>query len=265
MSSKPVVVISGASSGIGAATARLLGAQRGCRVVLAARREERLRHLVEEIHAAGGEALSVPTDVTQLDQIRNLVAVSREHFGRIDVLVNNAGFGRLKVLERLQPIDDIQPQVQVNLLGLIYATRLVVPMMKEQRGGQIINISSIAGFVAPPSYSIYSATKYAVRGFTEALRREVTGTGIHVSGIYPGTVDTEFIDHTGSSGYGGYRTPKFLTLSADDVAEAIWKLIERPRPTVVMPGIMRVVIWFNQLFPRLVDGIIRLAVALRGY
>jgi short-subunit dehydrogenase len=264
MTSQPVVVITGASSGIGAATARLLGKRKGCRVVLAARREERLHHLGEEIRSAGGEALAVPTDVTQLDQIRNLVAVSREHFGRIDVLINNAGFGRLKMLEQLQPHDDIRQQVDVNLLGLIYATRLVVPMMKEQGSGQIINMSSIAGFVAPPSYSIYSATKYAVRAFSEALRREVAGSGVYVSGIYPGAVDTEFIDHTGSSAYGGYRTPKFMTLSADDVAEAIWKLIERPRPTVVMPGIMRVVIWINQLFPRLVDGIIRLDAALRG-
>lgn len=265
MTSQPVVVITGASSGIGAATARLLGKQKGCRVVLAARREERLRNLEEEIRSTGGEALAVPTDVTQFDQIRNLVAVSREHFGRIDVLINNAGFGRLKMLEQLQPHEDIRQQVDVNLLGLIYATRLVVPMMKERGSGQIINMSSIAGFVAPPSYSIYSATKYAVRAFSEALRREMAGSGVHVSGIYPGAVDTEFIDHTGSGGYGGYRTPKFMTLSADDVAEAIWKLIERPRPTVVMPGIMRVVIWFNQLFPRLVDGIIRLAVVLRGY
>jgi short-subunit dehydrogenase len=126
-------------------------------------------------------------------------------------------------------------------------------------------MSSIAGFIAPPSYTIYSATKYAVRAFTEALRREVIGTGIHVSGMYPGAVDTEFIDHTGSGDYSGYGTPKFLTLSAKDVAEATWKLIRRPRPSVVMPGIMRVVIWVNQLFPRLVDGVIRLAVSLRGY
>ncbi len=265
MISQTVVVITGASSGIGAATARLLGKEKGCRVVLAARREERLRHLEEEIRSAGGEALAVPTDVTQLDQIRNLIAVSRKHFGRIDVLFNNAGFGRLKVLEKLHIHNDIQPQIEVNLLGLIYLTRLVIPVMKEQGSGHVINMSSIAGFIAPPSYAIYSATKYAVRAFTEALRREVIGSGIHVSGMYPGAVDTEFIDHTGSSGYGGYRTPKFLTLSADDVAEATWKLINRPRQSVVMPGIMRVVIWLNQLFPRLVDGVIRLAVALRGY
>jgi short-subunit dehydrogenase len=265
MTSQTVVVITGASSGIGAATARLLGKEKGCRVVLAARREKRLRDLEEEIRSAGGEALAVPTDVTQLDQIRNLVAVSREHFGRIDVLFNNAGFGRLKALEQLHIHDDIQPQFEVNLLGLIYLTRLVIPVMRKQSGGHIINMSSIAGFIAPPSYTIYSATKYAVRAFTEALRREVIGSGIHVSGMYPGAVDTEFIDHTGSGDYSGYGTPKFLTLSAKDVAEATWKLIRRPRPSVVMPGIMRVVIWVNQLFPRLVDGVIRLAVSLRGY
>lgn len=260
----PVIIITGASSGIGAAAARLLGGEHDLRVVLAARRVERLRALEEQIQAAGGQALSVPTDVTRLDQLHNLVEATQEHYGRIDVLFNNAGFGRLKELGQLEPVDDIQAQVRVNLSGLIHTTRLILPIMQEQGRGHIINMSSVAGFVAPPSYSVYSATKYAVRGFTESLRREVAGSDIQVSGIYPGTVETEFSHHTGSNGYAGYRTPGFLTLSPEAVAESVWRVIQRPRPTVVIPPVMKSVIWINQFFPRLVDWVIRQAISLRS-
>ncbi|MCJ7657703.1 MAG: SDR family oxidoreductase, partial [Anaerolineales bacterium] len=197
MSSSPAIIITGASSGIGAATARIF-ADRGYRVTLAARRLERLEALAQEIKSAGGEALSVATDVTQLNDIRNLVQTTLNEFGQIDVLFNNAGFGRLDWLENLDPVKDIEAQFRVNLLGVILTAQAVVPHMIERCAGHIINMGSIAGLVATPTYTVYSASKFAVRGFTEALRREVGIYGVKVSGIYPGGVATEFSQHTGA-------------------------------------------------------------------
>ena len=255
MSSSPAIIITGASSGIGAATARVF-ADRGYRVTLAARRLERLEALAQEIKSAGGEALSVATDVTQLNDIRNLVQTTLNEFGQIDVLFNNAGFGRLDWLENLDPVKDIEAQFRVNLLGVILTAQAVVPHMIERRAGHIINMGSIAGLVATPTYTVYSASKFAVRGFTEALRREVGIYGVHVSGIYPGGVATEFNQHTGARRKTGATTPSSLLLSPEDVAQEVWKLVKRPRRTAVVPWVMNLAVWLNALLPGLVDGMI---------
>jgi short-subunit dehydrogenase len=214
-----------------------------------------LQALAVEIEDAGGRALPISTDLTQLDRIENMVSTVVSEFGQIDVLFNNAGFGRMKWLEQLDPQRDIELQIQTNLTGLIQTTRTVLPWMIERRSGQIINMSSIAGWVGTPTYSIYAATKFAVRGFTEALRREVGVWGIHVTGIYPGGVATEFSQHTGVKRKTGISTPAFLRLSSDDVARAIWRVVKHPRRSVVMPWPMGAVVWFNTHFPRLVDGV----------
>jgi short-subunit dehydrogenase len=185
-----------------------------------------------------------------------LVQTVLAEWGQIDVLLNNAGFGRLKFLEELDPLQDIETQLRVNLWGLIQLTRMVVPHMIESGSGHIINMASIASLVAMPTYSIYAATKFAVRGFTDALRREVRGRGIHVSGIYPGSVETEFDLHTGVKRKTGFHTPRMLTLSADDVAREIVKLAYHPRRMVVIPGIMLPAIWFTWHFPGVVDWIV---------
>jgi len=252
----PVILITGASSGIGAATARLFGGQ-GYRVVLAARRMEKLQSLATEIRDQGGEALPIFTDVTQIDQIENLVRVTLEEFGQINILLNNAGFGRMNWLEKMDPVKDIDLQLGVNLQGVIHTTRFVLPDMIARRNGHIINMASIAGFIATPTYSIYAASKYAVRGFTEGLRREVSVLGIKVSGIYPGGVETEFSQHTGRKPGTGPTTPKGIKLSAEDVAQTVLRVVNRPRSTVIIPRILWAVAWFNRLAPRLVDGIIR--------
>jgi short-subunit dehydrogenase len=253
LSEKPVVIITGASSGIGEATARLLGVTHGYCLVLAARRMERLQALADEIEAAGGQALPVATDVTHLDDIQHLVEVALARFGRIDVLFNNAGFGRMKWLEELEPVKDIDLQLKVNIFGVIQMTRAVLPYMIQQRSGHIINMASVAGLVATPTYTIYAASKFAVRGFTEALRREVGIWNIHVTGIFPGGVATEFIAHTGVKRKTGLSTPKLLKLTAEDLAQAVYKIIQRPRRTVILPWPMKVTYWLNTLFPGLVD------------
>lgn len=253
--SSPVILITGASSGIGAATARLFASQ-GFRVTLAARRIERLETLAEEIGSEGGEALPVATDVTNLEDIHNLVQAALDRFRQIDVLFNNAGFGRLGWLENLDPVQDIEAQLRVNLLGVMWMTQAVLPHMIEQRRGHIINMGSIAGLVAAPTYTVYSASKFALRGFTEALRREVGIYGVYVSGIYPGGVKTEFSQHTGARRKTGATTPDSLRLSAEEVAQEVWQLVKRPRRTVIVPGVMRLAVWLNALLPGVVDAVI---------
>jgi short-subunit dehydrogenase len=255
MSNSPVILITGASSGIGAATARLF-AKQGYRAILAARRQEKLDALVDEIKSEGGEALALPTDIAQFEQIDNLVSQSINHFGQIDVLLNNAGLGRLSWLETLDPQTDIDFQIQVNLTGLIQTTRMVLPHMLARQQGHIINMGSIAGLIATPSYSVYAATKYGLRGFIEALRREVGIRGIEVTGIYPGGVATEFGGKAGIKRKTGISTPNFLKLSAEDVAQTVLRVVGKPRRAVIIPGLMRPMVWLSMVFPGLVDQII---------
>jgi NADP-dependent 3-hydroxy acid dehydrogenase YdfG len=251
----PVILITGASSGIGEAAAHLFGSE-GYRVVLAARRKERIQALALDIQSEGGEALAVPTDITQLDQIENLVSRSLEHFGQIDLLLNNAGLGRITWLQKLNPQEDIDFQIRVNLTGLIQITRAVLPHMIEHNKGHIINIGSIAGLIATPTYSVYAATKYGLRGFTEALRREVGVHGIEVTGIYPGGVATEFGHKAGIKRKTGISTPKCLKLTAEDVAGSILRVAKRPRRSVIIPGLMRPMVWISVMFPGLLDWVI---------
>ena len=255
MADSPVLIVTGASSGIGAAVGKQF-ARQGYRVVLAARRIERLESLADEIEAGGGQALAVQTDLFQYKDIQELVASTISQFGQVDVLVNNAGFGRLKWLEQLDPDKDIQAQLQINLTATILVAREVLPHMIERRSGHIINMASLGGFVATPTYTTYSASKFGVRGFTEALRREVGVYGIHVTGVYPGGVRTEFKEHTGTDRKTGRTTPASLRLEPEEVAQAILKIVDHPRRTVILPWQMRFVVWANSHFPGIVDWII---------
>ncbi len=250
-----VVLITGASSGIGEAAARLF-ARQGCRVVVAARRIERLEQLATEIKAAGGEALPLAMDVTQPEQIDATVKAALDAYAQVDILFNNAGFGRLDWLEALDPVNDIQAQLAVDLLGVIWTTRAVLPHMYARRSGHIINMSSVAGWVAPPLYSIYSACKFGVRGFSEALRREAMPLGVHVSVIYPGSVHSEFSQHVGTgAAKRRLRTPSWLVLSAEDVAQSVVDLARHPRRGVVTPWFMGLAKFLNSHFVGLSDRV----------
>jgi NADP-dependent 3-hydroxy acid dehydrogenase YdfG len=185
-----VVVITGASSGLGEATARRLAGE-GAKLVLGARRVERLQALAEELALGAGAA--VRTDVTDVAQVRRLVDHAVETHGRVDVLINNAGLMPQSPLERAK-IEDWDRMIDVNIKGVLYGIAAALPHMQAQKGGHIINVSSVAGHKVRAGGVVYSATKHAVRVISEGLRQEVKPYGIRTTVISPGAVDTELPD-----------------------------------------------------------------------
>lgn len=184
-----VVVITGASSGLGEATARLLSAQ-GATVVLGARRVDRLQSLADELNGNGGKALAITTDVTDHDQVKKLVDAAVETYGRVDVIINNAGLMPSSPLERLK-LDDWNRMIDVNIKGVLYGIAAALPYMKEQKAGHIINVSSVAGHKVRAGAAVYAATKHAVRALSEGLRQEVKPYNIRTTVISPGLVASE--------------------------------------------------------------------------
>ena len=184
-----VVVITGASSGLGEATARYL-AERGATVVLGARRAERLQTLVDELTRMGGKATAFVTDVTDATQVQALVDAAVEKYGRIDVILNNAGVMPHSPLER-RKIDDWNRTIDINIKGVLYGISAALPHMQRQKSGHIINVSSVAGHRVGPGSAVYAATKTAVRVISEGLRQEVKPWNIRTTIISPGAVATE--------------------------------------------------------------------------
>ena len=187
-----VVVITGASSGVGKATARLLSSQ-GAAVVLGARRAEHIHALADELNKGGGKALAVPTDVTDYEQVQHLVDSAVRTYGRVDVILNNAGLMPHSPLERLK-VQDWVRMIDVNLKGVLYGIAAVLPHMKAQKSGQILFTSSVAGHKVRPGSAVYAATKTAVRVIAEGLRQEVKPYNIRTTVISPGAMKTELAD-----------------------------------------------------------------------
>jgi len=238
-----VAIITGASSGIGAATAREL-AQQGARVVLAARREDELQARVLEIKNQGGEALAVPTDVTNPDDLARLVEQTIAAFGRVDILVNNAGIGLGKPFAKVSSVE-IRRIVDVNLLSAMLLSQAVLPGMLERRHGRIISVASVSGSIATDA--LYSSTKFGLRGFGLGLNRELWGSGVTVSLVSPGFIRT---DMTGNRA--GLPGP-------DVVARAVARLAKHPRREVIVPRFFYVPfvyhlgIFLEQLAPWIID------------
>jgi NADP-dependent 3-hydroxy acid dehydrogenase YdfG len=238
MLDEEVAIVTGASSGIGAATAREL-ARRGAVVVLAARRADALEAQAEAIRAAGGRALAVPTDVTDRAQLTNLADCALGAFGRVDILVNNAGASWSTPVATSKP-DDVAGLVEVNLLGAMLLTRAVLPGMLERGHGAVITVGSLSGRVAMEP--LYSATKYGLRGFSLALRRQLAGSGVSVSLVSPGNVRTAMTAHV----HADLPEPEV-------VATAVADLVTHPRREVVIPGKHYAIAWLEQALPRLAD------------
>lgn len=187
-----VVVITGASSGLGEAAARHL-ASLGATVVLGARRADRIEALVGGLNRAGGKALAVATDVTDKTQVQRLVDAAVEKYGRVDVILNNAGLMPLSPLEALK-IDEWDRMIDVNIKGTLYGIAAVLPYMKKRKSGHIINVSSVAGHKIMANSAVYSATKYAIRALSDGLRQEVKPYNIRTTVISPGAVQSELLD-----------------------------------------------------------------------
>lgn len=257
-----VVIVTGASAGIGEATAREF-ARAGAAVVLAARREERLERLAQEIRAAGGVALPIPTDLTDKEQITHLVQATLSKFGRIDVLANIAGWGRYDWFEELSAAD-LRQQYEVNVIGMAELIRQVLPVMKEQRSGHILNMSSYASKIAVPPLTVYASTKYAVEGLTDALRRELKPWGIYVSRIHPsGVKGTEFNKQAGKQGGIQFESVSIGKVTREDVAREIIELVEHPRRAVYLSRLYDIPVIIQLLAPGLVDRFSALWVRLK--
>ncbi len=233
-----VAIVTGASSGIGAATAREL-ARRGARVVLAARRTEELKEQVRAITEAGGQAIGIPTDITDVAQVTQLVEEAQQAFGQVNVLVNNVGTNWVKSFAET-PVDKMCRLLQVNLLGTMLLTNLLLPQMLQQSCGAIISVGSVAGRV--PIEPLYSATKFGVRGFSLALRRQIAGSGISVSLVTPGNIRTRMTSGMAESMPG----PEL-------VASVIADLVNHPRREVVIPLKYYAIIGLDQFLPGVAD------------
>ena len=231
-----VILITGASSGIGEAAARLL-ARQGHRLVIGARRTDRLEALAAQLNAEGGTVEFTSLDVTDLDDVQAFAGLAIEKYGRIDVIVNNAGVMPLSPLEALK-IDEWNQMIDVNIRGVLHGIAAALPVMKKQGSGQIINISSIAGHQVWPSCAVYSATKYAVIAISEGLRQE--NTDIRVTVISPGVTTSE-LAHTISHEDTAKAIDAFrkVAIPADAIARAISFAVDQPGDVDVNEIIVR--------------------------
>jgi NADP-dependent 3-hydroxy acid dehydrogenase YdfG len=225
-----VAIVTGASSGIGTATAQALGAE-GAAVVLAARRVDRLTELEGEMRAKGFRVLAVHTDVTDRDEVEAMVAVTLETFGQVDILVNNAGVMPLSPIEECR-VDDWIHMVDVNVKGVLFGVGAVLPHMLERESGHIVNVGSVAGRRALPMGSVYSATKFAVRALTAGMQLELSASrGIRVTDVQPGMVATELTEHIPDRELRdafAERTAGWRPLEAEDVAGAVIYAVTAP-------------------------------------
>ncbi|PZP25815.1 SDR family oxidoreductase [Pseudomonas kuykendallii] len=232
-----VVLITGASSGIGEATARLLASQ-GARVVLGARRTERLQVIADEIRAAGGSAEVRSLDVTRLEEVQAFADFALELHGRVDVLVNNAGVMPLSRLDALK-IEEWNRMIDVNIRGVLHGIAAVLPSMQQRRSGQIINIASIGAYAVSPTAAVYCATKYAVRALSEGLRQEVGGD-VRVTVIAPGVTESELADSiSDEGGRAEMREFRKIAIPASAIARAIAYAVEQPADVDVSELIVR--------------------------
>ena len=272
---RQVVIVTGASAGIGEAGVRML-AHEGATVVLVARRNARLDQLKQEIESSGGRALAVQADITSDEDRQRIIRETMTAFARIDALVNNAGYGQRGPIE-IVPVEAIRQNFETNLFSLIALTQLVIPIMRKQGGGRIVNISSVAGRVASPMSSVYDATKHALEAVSDGLRGELAPFGIKVVIIEPGFILTEFlgvanevsrevIERDGPYAASIARRNESMQRlrkmagTPDDIAELILKalVVANPRARYSAPRHAQILILLRRFLPeRLFDYINR--------
>ena len=271
-----VIIITGASSGIGEAAARRL-AQGGARVVVTARRQDRLDALARELDPSGANVLAVAGDITSDADRRKLVAATLQKFGRIDGLVNNAGYGTRGPVE-IVPVEAIQKNFETNVFSLVALTQLVLPHLRERGDGCIVNIGSVAGKIARPLSSIYDSTKHALEALTDGLRGELKPFGVRVTLIRPGFILTEFVDAADAAStevienagpyapyLGGFRVGydklRRIAGTPDDIARLVERALtaDNPAPRYSGPLHAKIFLFLKWLLPdRALEFIVRL-------
>ncbi|HLC26317.1 MAG TPA: SDR family NAD(P)-dependent oxidoreductase [bacterium] len=255
-----VVLITGASSGIGRETA-LAFARRGARLAVAARRQHLLESLAHELDSLGCDTLCVPVDVSNPAQIHHMVHRVHQYFGRLEILINNAGFGLAASLEETTP-EEMSRIFAVNTFAVFHAMLEAIPLMRRSGYGHIINVASSVGRRAIPFCGAYSASKYALVGLSESLRVELAGSGIHVSTVFPVRTETEFFSVLVNKMENPYSGMGPLQPAAR-VAEAIVSCARHPRAEVLPFPWLRLAIILNAISPRLVDAILTRAIRLK--
>jgi NADP-dependent 3-hydroxy acid dehydrogenase YdfG len=234
-----VVVITGASSGLGASTAKLL-ARHGAKVVLGARRKDRIDAVVHEISAAGGTAIGFAADVTKRADVEALIQGAVDRFGRVDVLVNNAGIMAIAPIQLLK-VEEWDWQIDVNIRGVLYGVAAALPHMQQQQSGHIINLASVTGIkVFAPGGTVYSATKFAVRALTEGLRMELHAENIRCTMISPGAIASELQDGSSDPSSATFVKEFYkIAVPADAVARAVLYAIAQPADVEIDEVVLR--------------------------
>jgi short-subunit dehydrogenase len=246
-----VVVITGASSGIGEASA-IQFAKSGAHVILVGRRKEKLLEVEKKLLEYNVSTLVCPCDVSNKSQVKEMSNKVLEKFGKIDILINNAGFAIYGKVSDLD-IEQIESQMITNYFGMIYCIKNFLKKMLEQKSGHIVNVASVAGSFGLPGIASYCASKFAMLGFSESLQHELKGTGVGITVISPIMVKTNFFDHTSFASMVKYSQ---TALSAHTVAKAILKAANSSRLEIIVPSFVRGAIWAKHTFPYLINPIV---------
>jgi short-subunit dehydrogenase len=245
-----VVVITGASSGIGKEVAREF-AKLHAFLVLVSRDKNKLEETAKELSKYQTEILVFPCDVSQKDQVNQMSKAVLEKFGTADVLVNNAGFGIYGTITDIK-VEEIESQMATNYLGMVYCTKSFLPQMLERKSGHIVNVASVAASFGIPGMASYCASKFAMLGFSESLYHELKGSGVGITVVSPIMVRTNFLNHKSFS-----KIPKYTNfLSANTVARVVVRAASSPRLEIVVPEFVRIAIWIKQTFPYLINPIV---------
>jgi short-subunit dehydrogenase len=251
-----VVIVTGASSGIGRATS-LAFAREGAIPILVSRSKEKLEKVAGEIRRIHSHVRVVPADVSSQAQVHDMVERVAAEFRRVDILVNNAGIAHVGSIGQESFMEDLKEMMEVDFYGTVYCTKAVLPILQRQGSGHIINMSSVVGRKAFPHFAGYSASMHAIAGFSDALRQELYGSGIHVSTIHPALTQTALLNHVDPA---DMPSPfkRMTPITAEQVAEGILQAVLKRQPRVILPFPPKLLLLQDALSPRLGDRIVRM-------
>ena len=246
-----VVLITGASSGIGKQTA-IEFAKLGSDIILVARTKNKLEQVENQLKQFNVTTLVCPCDVSKKEQVENMSKIVLKKFNSVDILINNAGFAIYGSVFDLS-IDEIESQMETNYFGMIYCTKLFLPLMIKQKSGHIVNVASVAASFGLPGIASYCASKFAMLGFSEGLKQELSGTGVGITVVSPIMVKTNFFEHPSFE-----KMPKYspTSLSSKTVAKAIVKAANSSRLEIITPSVVRIAVWLKHTFPYFINPIL---------